>query len=474
MKVGTLIGNPRFILFSLFVVILSACTGPTPSTSAASSLYLIEPVFQQFYDFLGGQARLGSALSPVIIEGNVQKQYLENALMAYNPELPPSEQYSLAPLGRQMGVWDEPLASTDLQGVLFVEGYIVYEGFVSLYQEMGAQRYVGTPLTGVRYNGDQNRVEQYFENLGFFQNLDDPDARVQLMPYGRTACAETCEALANSGVTTEVELAYGEPFVSAVTRLGDDFTGPRLAGPYQKSDGTIEVIYQNLVLTVNTADAQRAIPKPILSELGVLPEPLVARLNNPNVTFYSIDGEYGFNIPLFFADYINKHDGIESFGQPISELKLQSDGSASQCFANACLQYAQGSGVKPIPVGVEYKARFYDDQPVTEEPTPQAEIRIQVWEDYSQINSVEEQVIHATLFAGNQLLAGLEPYLEITLPGGGTGIYQFPSSDSSGQTQLTLPPIRAQNGTLIPYKVCLEGFGAAEVCTSESFMIWGN
>jgi len=59
-------------------------------------------------------------------------------------------------------------------------------------------------------------------------------------------------------------------------------------------------------------------------------------------------------------------------------------------------------------------------------------------------------------------------------PGGGTGIYQFPSSDSSGQTQLTLPPIRAQNGTLIPYKVCLEGFGAAEVCTSESFMIWGN
>src|SRR3990172_12776352 len=152
MKVGTLIGNPRFILFLLFVVILSACTGPTPSTSAASSLYLIEPVFQQFYDFLGGQARLGSALSPVIIEGNVQKQYLENALMAYNPELPPHEQYSLAPLGRHMGVWDEPLASTDLQGVLFVEGYIVYEGFVSLYQEMGAQRYVGTPLTGVRYN----------------------------------------------------------------------------------------------------------------------------------------------------------------------------------------------------------------------------------------------------------------------------------------------------------------------------------
>lgn len=417
---------------------------------------------------------MGAALSPVIIEERVQKQYLENALMIYNPEMPPSEQYSLAPLGRQMGVWDEPLASTDLQGVYFVEGYIVYEGFVPLYEQMGAQRYVGTPLTGVRYNGDQHRVEQYFENLGFFQNLDDPNARVQLMPYGRIVCADTCASLADSEVITEVDLTYGEPFVSAVARLGDDFVGPRLAGPYRKADGTIEVIYQNVVLFAKTTDSLEAAPKPILAELGVQPESLVTRLDNPNVTFYSVDGDYGFNIPLFFADYISQHGGLDAFGQPIAELKLQADGNANQCFINACLRYSQGNGIEPLPVGAEYKARFYDDQPETVEPTQPAEIRIQVWEDFSQINSTEQQVIHATLFAGSQLLPGLEPYLEITLPGGGTSIYQFPASDSSGQTQLTIPPIRAQNGTLIPYKVCLEGFGAAEVCASESFMIWGN
>ncbi len=452
------------------MVVLSACSGTPPST-AVSSPYLIEPVFQQFFDFLGGQSRLGVAISPVIVEGNVQKQYLENALLVYNPALPPSEQYSLGPLGRQMGVWDEPLASTDLEGVYFVEGYIVYDGFVSLYEQMGAQRYVGTPLTGVRYNGEQNRVEQYFENLGFFQNLDDRNSSVQLMPYGRIACADTCSSFASPAAIIQVDLPYGEPFVSTVARLGDAFTGQRLAGPYKKADGSLEVIYQNIVLAANP-DAQQATLRPILADLGITPEPLVPKLENPNLMFYVIDGDLGYNVPLFFADYIAQHGGFEAFGQPISELKLE-EGGANQCFANACLHYTERVGVEPLSLGAEYKTRFYDQRAVdvTAQPT---EIRIQVWEDFSQISSAEQQVIHATLFAGNQFLSGLQPYLEITLPAGGTSIYQFPLSDVNGQTQLTIPAVRAQNGTLIPYKVCLEGFGSTEVCASESFMIWGN
>jgi hypothetical protein len=464
--------NLGILFICLLALIVAACSGTQPTSTLSSSPYLIEPVFQQFYDFLGGQSRLGAAISPVIVEGHVQKQYLENALMTYNPELPPSEQYSLAPLGRQMGVWDEPIASTDLEGVYFVEGYIVYEGFVPLYEQMGAQRYVGTPLTGVRYNGEQNRVEQYFENVGFFQNLDDANSSVKLMPYGRIACADTCSLFANPAEIIQIDLLYDEPFVSAVLRLGESFTGPRLAGPYKKADGTLEVIYQNVVL-VSSADGSRATVKPILADLGITSDPLVTRLDNPNLTFYAIDGELGYNVPVFFADYINQHGGFETFGPPISELKPADQGGANQCYTNACLHYAEGLGVQPLPWGTEYKARFYD-QPANEVQAQPTEIRIQVWEDFSQINSTEQQVIHATLFAGNQFLSGLQPYLEITLPGGGTSIYQFPLSDVNGQTQLVIPAVRAQNGTLIPYKVCLEGFGSTEVCASESFMIWGN
>lgn len=472
MKNETLIRRLSVLIVCTFAIALTACSAP-PESLPSSNPYLIEPVFHQFYDFLGGQARLGAAMSPVIIEDRVQKQYLENALMIYNPELPPSEQYSLAPLGRQMGVWDEPLASTDLEGVYFVEGYIVYEGFVPLYEQMGAQRYVGSPLTGVRYNGEENRVEQYFENLGFFKTLDASNAKVQLMPYGRIACADTCAASANPAAIVQVELPYGEPFISAVAKLGDAFTGPRLAGPYKKADGSLEVIYQTLVLYAVSDDSQSVIARPILADLGILPEPLVTKLENPNLIFVSIDGSFGHNVPLFFSNYIAVHGGLEIFGQPISELKLEDQGAASQCFANACLRFTQGGSVEPLPLGEEYKARFYD-QPAVDVQEQAAEIRIQVWEDFSQISSAEQQVIHATLFAGNQFLSGLQPFLEITLPGGGTSIYQFPLSDGNGQTQLTIPAVRAQNGTLIPYKVCLEGFGSTKVCASESFMIWGN
>jgi hypothetical protein len=156
---------------------------------------------------------------------------------------------------------------------------------------------------------------------------------------------------------------------------------------------------------------------------------------------------------------------------PIAEPKPV-EGGASQCFANACLQYLAGQ-VSPLPMGAEYKARFYD------QPSPQVQaafdqIRIEVWEGRSQVSSSESQTIFANLHAGGELLEGLQPFLELTLPEGGASIYQFPPTDAGGQTQLSVPPVLAQNGTLIAYRVCLQGFNADQVCASESYLIWGN
>jgi hypothetical protein len=458
----------RWLLLGL---LLAACSANRES-ALPNSPYVIEPVFEEFYGFLGGPQRMGVALSPGIVEGNIQKQYLETALMVYNPELPPSEQFILAPLGEQLGVWDAPLASTDLPDVLFVDGYIVYEGFEPLYRQLGAQRYVGRPLTGVRYVADQNRVEQYFQNLGFYLNLNDPGAGVKLISYGRLVCGDGCGLQAGSpAAIIQIELPYGEPFVSTVSALGDGFVGQRLAGPYQLTDGSLEVIYENVVLYANADQSQRATPRPILSLLGVSPEPRVTRLDNPNVMFYGLDGEYGYNVPIVFSDYIAQHGGFEVFGVPIAEPKPV-EGGASQCFANACLQYLAGQ-VSPLPMGAEYKARFYD------QPSPQVQaafdqIRIEVWEGRSQVSSSESQTIFANLHAGGELLEGLQPFLELTLPKGGTTIYQFPPTDAGGQTQLSVPPVQAQNGTLIAYRVCLQGFNADQVCASESYLIWGN
>jgi len=464
------------VLLLLLVLITSACGGSgSEAASTPSAAYLVEEVFAEFHDFLGGEARLGQPLSPLIYDGQTQKQYFEAALLVYDPNAGPSERYNLAPLGRGLSVQDEPLANPGLPGVLFVDGFIVYEGFVGLYEQLGGQRYVGSPLTGVRYLEDQNRVEQYFANLGFYLDLGDTSAGAQLMDYGRLACAQDCGAPSSPAAIIQVDLPYGEPFVSAVAALGDGLVGARLAGPYQTADGSIEVIYENFVLYAHPDPNSAARPRAILSLLGLDLDPLVPRLDNPNAIFYGIEDDLGHNVPLVFSDYIAAHGGFEVFGAPIAEVKPQEDGTSIQCFANACLRYRPavfGGEITPVAMGIEYKNRFYD------QPAPQLsedlDIRIQVWEARSQISSAEQQIVHASLFAGNQLLEGLRPYLLLTLPNGGETLYQFPPSDATGHTQVAIPAVIGQNGTLVPYEVCLEGLEVGKVCSQGSYLIWGN
>ena len=461
----------------ILLILLSACALNTPEENQAllEPAYILESVFEEFHEFLGGEKRLGNPISPLIVEGQIQKQYFESALLQFSPSAPLSERYSLAPLGLEMGESDAPLSNPNLPNLLFVNGYIIYEGFVELFHELGGQRYVGPPITGVRYSESQNRVEQYFENLGFYINLNDAQPSPQLMPYGRSACLESCANFASSPVAIiQIDLPYGEPFLSTAAALGDALLGQRIAGPYQSSEGFLEVIYENMVLYA-LPDSQAATPKPIAAQLGLLPQAIVERLNNPNVIFYAIEGQRGHNIPLLFSDYIAEHGGFAISGIPISELELQEDGSARQCFANLCLSTIQSlvAIVEPIALGQEYKRLFYD-QPLPQSLDDDLDIQIQLWEDHARITSAQQQVIHASIFAGEKLLAGIQPSLRLHFPNGSESLFQFPPTDQSGHTQMTIPAISAQNGTLIPYELCIEAPNFKNVCATDSYLIWGN
>ncbi|MBX3046763.1 MAG: hypothetical protein KF698_07185 [Anaerolineales bacterium] len=463
----------NFVVVLTLGLLLAACTSPRANNpETIPSPYTLEPVFEDFYAFLGGPQRAGAVISPGIVEGNIQKQYIEAGLMVYNPALAPSEQFSLAPLGQQLGVWDAPLPDGNLQDALFVEGYIIYEGFEDLYRQLGGQRYVGKPLTGMRFLQDQSRVEQYFENLGFYLDLDESLAGVRFIDYGRQICGQGCGVPASSPpAVVHPELAYGEPFTSVAAALGQAVTGPRLAGPYQLADGSLEVIYQNMVLYVPPGQPATVLPRPLTSLLGILPEPRVTRLENANLVFHALDGNFGYNVPLVFDDYITQHGGYAAFGAPIAELQ-PTDGGASQCFVNACLRYQSGA-VSLLPLGVEYRTRFYDQG----SPLAQAafeKIRIDVWEARAQVSSTEGQTIYASLHANGQLLQGLQPFLELTAPSGETWLYTFPATDANGQTQLSVPPVQGQNWELVVYKVCLDGLNEATRCTTDSYRIWGN
>jgi len=453
-------------------LLLAACAAPRAETQNNPSPYTLEPIFEEFYGFLGGPRQAGAVLSPGIVEGNIQKQYIEAGLMVYDPAQVASEQYSLAPLGQQLGVWDAPLPQADLEGVLFVDGYIIYSGFEDLYRQLGGARYVGRPLTGVRYIEEQGRVEQYFENLGFYMNINDSQPMARLMDYGRQVCGSGCGVVASSpAAVVESELSYGEPFVSAAAALDGAVLGPRLAGPYQLADGSLEVVYQNLVLYTPPGETQSVLPRPLTALLSILPEPRTTQLNNPNVTFYALDGAFGYNVLSLFDQYIRQRGGYELFGAPIQELQPAGSG-ASQCFLNACLQY-QGGQVSLLPLGQEYNARFYD-QP---SPLVQAafeQIRIEVWEARAQVSSSEGQTIYASLHANGQLLQGLQPYLELTPPNGQMVVYTFPPTDANGQTLLNIPPGAGAKSDLVIYRVCLNGLHEATRCTTDSYRIWGN
>jgi hypothetical protein len=459
--------------FLFFVSACSSASDPNPDNDSLAQ-YIVEPLFEEFYEFLGGSEIIGHPISPLINTGQLQKQYFETVLMEYAAAEPPSQQFSLAPLGNQMGQSDAPLLDPDLSNVLFVDGYIIYDRFADLYQSLGGQRYVGSPLTGVRYDEQQNRVEQYFENMGFYINLNQAEPQPQLMAYGLTACADSCADIAASAAIIAIDLPYGEPFTSTAAQIGDALLGARIAGPYQTSDGYLEVIYENMVLFA-LPDSSLATTRAIVAQLGITPAPLVSRLENPNVIFFAIEGSMGHNIALPFNDFLAEHGGYEISGAPISEIEPQDDGSARQCFANVCLRYISSlvGFVDPVSLGEEYK-RLYYDQPLPANSLADIDLHLETWEAQSRISSSEQQIVHISAYSGTQLLSGLDPLLLLNLPNGGQSLFQMPTTDAAGHSQITLPAIEGPNGTRVTYQICIETPDIANTCRTDSFLIWGN
>ena len=63
-------------------------------------------------------------------------------------------------------------------------------------------------------NYAQQRIEQYFENVGFYRNFSDPAGSVHLLAYGAASCAERCayqpavDAVIHTSTTLEVDRVF--------------------------------------------------------------------------------------------------------------------------------------------------------------------------------------------------------------------------------------------------------------------------
>lgn len=449
----------------------------SPPAFLPSAGFTVNTTFREFYRLLGGQEVLGPAISPLIDAGSLQIQYSANALMRYDSGAAPGDQFSLAPLALEWGLQDPPLPIPDQPGVRIVEGYRVYEEFVPLYDQLQGGRFCGEPLTQVRLNATARRIEQYFENAGFYRSLDDPAGQVHLLAYGVKKCSQACSAYPDPAASVQDLSGPPQVFLSAIARTGSDLFGAPLSAPYLAADGQIEQIYAGVVIAAPPGEISAAHLRPAARMSGFPSHPPVERLDDPRLVFYPVDGSLGYNIPVVFQDYIQRHGGMEMAGLPVSEMYPEG-GYYRQCFENYCLDYdpaaEAGTRVRPAPVGGQYLALYPPaDQPALASSPKPAALDVIVSEAHPMLSPGQAQQITLQILdqADGTPIPGASASLTLFLPDDTQAEFDFPLTGADGRASLTLPIYPGGPGTLYPYKVCLQD-PASATCRTDSFLIW--
>ena len=248
----------KLLLIILLSLLIGACenaveedgtSSPVTRDVVVNDTFEVNPLFSDFYQYLGGMETLGPAITPLQDSGYVKIQYLSSALMVYDSQAVEGEGYRLESLGLFLGVAEPTVQNFDPSDVV-VNGHIINPKFLSKYEELGGELIVGRPITEARYNLDYDRYEQYFENLGFFIKTDDLDEQVHLMAYGAFICDHQCRFQAHQWSIPSIKPPLQEPFASTIAILGSSVVGKPLTDPYLSEDGKLEVIFENLVLNV--------------------------------------------------------------------------------------------------------------------------------------------------------------------------------------------------------------------------------
>ncbi len=517
----------RLLILVIITTSLAACGSDTPTPVPTA-----EPPdskIKELYDQLGGVNNLGPIISPSFEYNGISYQYAQAALLVYDPLASANQRRRLEPLGRDFNITEPPVPRPERSDVRYVEGHIIYEKFLPLYEQLGGVRFVGRPLTEMHYNPIRLRYEQFFENLGFYIHQYDLSETVRLLAYGVFKCDSNCRQPGQIDGTVDRLHGPDPQFVDAVSRLGSDFTGAAISDAYTTPDGYLEQVYQNLVLVADPNQPGRIFPREITQSVGNYPEPLAERSSDPETYFYAVQGEdRGYNITRPFMDYIAQHGGLEITGAPIGERRLWNNDVYRQCFTNLCLEehldevdyrriqpaqigyiYIQTTvapvmgataaqeppvdispeqpepvvqpteAVMPAPVQESTPIEQPTAQPVVEPAAPidpssqsASQISIRVWETFSVVAPDQNQEIGVSVYENNAPLSGIEPDIKVTLPDGSIRSYYMYPTGGDGQTRMQVEPIAAPSGTLILYEVCVFLLGGQKLCVGDSYMIW--
>jgi hypothetical protein len=434
----------------------------------------VDLLFERYYEKLGGIAILGPAISPAFGDSGLIYQYTTNVLLVFNPQ-GDGNRLSLAPLGRDIGIYEFPENITPEADHVIVDGYLLYDKFLALYNQLGGKPVLGRPLTEAHLNEEKSRIEQYFENAGFYWRTMDPEREIYLLAYGAWKCREACQSLGQENSLVIWPGQSSGAFMQAVANWGLSFTGYALTPPYLASTGQLEQIYENVVLVSEINQSSDASLLSISDRVGITRDILMAPRLLPDYYFYAVEGDLGYNIPQAFIDYVNERGGFEVVGAPITQEIHLENTLVRLCFEKICLEgHKDASGfhdIKPMALGKKYHSLFYraDASAVGSEDVQ--DLTVQIWEQYPMVAPDQAQEIVVTVFSNNTPLVNIQPELEVLLPDGPQDKITLPPTDQKGEAHWIIEPMQVDNGTLIPYKVCVQT-GVQRFCIRDSFLIW--
>ena len=143
-------------------------------------------------------------------------------------------------------------------------------------------------------------------------------------------------------------------------------TGFALTEAFASPDGKWEQILENVVLVADSRiNPQSVTLRPLSEKVHIRVEEPRSPRGDPEMYFYPVQDNKGYEIPLYFWDYIQKHGGVQVIGLPVTHYALLLGQVYHQCFTNLCLTYDQSAidqaRVRPEPLGYAYRVLYYEE-----------------------------------------------------------------------------------------------------------------
>ncbi len=464
-------------LFLILVLLLSAC-----GKSSRGATYPIDAAFRAAYNDLGGKDLLGLGISKPFDFNGSTCQYTISALLCLAPGGAEPTQVRLFPLGATLIHTGEPGEETPTTDSLTLNGIPVYEEFIPLYKQLTGAPVTGYPLARARMNYSQQRIEQYFENVGFYRNFSEDPGSVHLLAYGAVACGDLCNftPAVDAVVSTSAIPQTDRAFLEGLEKLGDaTIFGEPLTRAFLAADGMQEQVFRNAALyTTPGSNVLHLRSVPVMVNMPSAPAGPKLYDNKEGMVFFAVKGSLGYHVPILFDEFIASHGGTAISGMPIAEVSEVSPGLYRQCFENYCLLYSPadppGSQLELEAIGSAYlqsisPADFYGETVVLSPST----VALKVAAQYLLLQPKQVQQILISLHSqlDNQPVAAIESLLTVTLPDGKVHEASLPATLADGSALVNVPFLEdVPNGSVLLYRVCLTGIIAQPVCATGSYL----